>query len=128
MNLTKAFNKSKDEKEPRFPKMEIDKPFSCVLITRGFLWGGYYWWFDFTHNLCHNYEHLYGPRKGDGQYVHRGDSAGVVMDTTNGDLSFALDGVDLGVAYEGIPLDKPLVLCVILRYKDDSIELLNLIP
>ena len=45
MNLTKAFNKSKDEKEPRFPKMEIDKPFSCVLITRGFLWGGYYWWF-----------------------------------------------------------------------------------
>ena len=51
----------------------------------------------------------HGPRKVGGQYVHTGDSVGVVMDTAKGELSFALKGVNLGVAYEGIPLDKPLV-------------------
>ena len=66
----------------------------------------------------------YGPRKErDGQYVHTGDSVGVVMDTTKGELSFALNGVNLGVAYEGIPLDKPLVPCVLLSQKGDSVEL-----
>ena len=73
----------------------------------------------------HNYNWKeYGPRKEKyGQYVHTGDSVGVVMDTTRGDLSFALNGVNHGVAYEGIPLGKPLVPCVILLCKDDSIEL-----
>ena len=72
----------------------------------------------------HNYSCKdYGPRKGGGQYVHTGDSVGVVMDTAKGDLSFVLDCVDLGVAYEGIPLDKPLVPCVILGNKGDSVEL-----
>ena len=66
----------------------------------------------------------YGPRKGDGQYVHTGDSVGVVMDTTKGDLSFVLNGVNLGVAFEGIPLDKPLVPCVLLYLEGDSVELL----
>ena len=65
----------------------------------------------------------YGPRKGDGNYVHTGDIVGVVMDTTNDGLSFVLNGVNLGVAYEGIPLDKPLVPCVILGFKGDSVEL-----
>ena len=72
----------------------------------------------------HNYNSKeYGPRKGDGEYVHTGDSVGVVMDTTKGELSFELNGVNLGVAFEGIPLDKPLVPCVILWYKGDSVEL-----
>ena len=31
------------------------------------------------------------------------------MDTTKGELSFVVSGVNLGVAYDGIPLDKPLV-------------------
>ena len=48
---------------------------------------------------------------------------GIVMDTKRGDLSFALGGVNLGVAYKGIPLDKPLVPCVILRKSSDSVEL-----
>ena len=61
--------------------------------------------------------------EGEGKYVHNGDSVGVVMDTTSGELSFSLDGVDLGVAYEGIPLDKPLVPCVLLYYRYDSVEL-----
>ena len=63
MNLTKAFNESKDEKEPRFPKMEIDKPFSCVVDNAGFSLGWLLLMICFAHNLCHIYEHLYGPRK-----------------------------------------------------------------
>ena len=65
----------------------------------------------------HNYsDKEYGPRKKIGEYVHTGDIVGVVMDTAKGELSFVLNGVNLGVAYEGIPLDKPLVPCVILGY------------
>ena len=45
------------------------------------------------------------------------------MDTTKGELSFVVNSVNLGVAFEGIPLDKPLVPCVILYWKDDSVEL-----
>ena len=45
------------------------------------------------------------------------------MDTEKGELSFVVNGVNLGVAYEGIPLDKPLVPCVILGYEGDSVEL-----
>ena len=65
----------------------------------------------------------YGPRKGSGQYVHTGDSVGVVMDTAKGGLSFVVDGVNLDVAYKGITLDKLLVFCVILGIKGDSVEL-----
>ena len=75
----------------------------------------------------HNYKYpgkKYGPRKGDGEYVRSGDRVGVVMDTAKGELSFVLDGVNLGVAYEGIPLDKPLVPCVIFGCQEDSVELI----
>ena len=73
----------------------------------------------------HNYiGKEYGPSKEDGKYIQTGDSAGVVMDTTKGELSFVLSGVNLGVAYDGIPLDKPLVPCVTLWYKGDSVELI----
>ena len=47
------------------------------------------------------------------QYVHTGDSVGVVMDTANGEFSFVVNNVNLGVAFDGIPQDKPLVPCVI---------------
>ena len=67
---------------------------------------------------------VYGPRESKGYYVHDGDSVGVVMDTTKGELSFVLDGVNPGVAYEGIPLDKPLVPCVNIAKKWDSVGLL----
>ena len=74
----------------------------------------------------HNYdEKEYGPRKEyNGLYVHTGDSVGVVVDTTKGELSFVLGGVNFGVAYDGIPLDKPLVPCVLLEKKGDSVELI----
>ena len=65
----------------------------------------------------------YGPRKKKGDYVHTGDSVGVVMDTSKGELSFVLNGVNYGVAYEGIPLGKPLVPCVLLKNEEDSVEL-----
>ena len=65
----------------------------------------------------------YGPRRGKGEYVREGSTVGVVVDTTKGELSFVGDGKNLGVAFRGIPLDKPLVPCVILFYKEDSIEL-----
>ena len=82
----------------------------------------------YSSTLCsgppHNYRgKVYGPWKEFGQRVHTGDSVGVVMDTAKGELSFALNGVNLGVAYEGIPLDKPLVPCVLLYLEDDSVEL-----
>ena len=77
-----------------------------------------------TSGLPHNYEGKeYGPRKERGEYVRTGDSVGVVMDTAKGELSFSLNGESLGVAYEGIPLDKPLVPCVLLRGRGDSVEL-----
>ena len=65
----------------------------------------------------------YGPRKEEGEYVGTGSSVGVVMGTAKGELSFALVGVNLGVAYKGIPLDKPLVPCAILGWPGDSVEL-----
>ena len=66
----------------------------------------------------------YGPSKGLGEYIHTGDSVGVVMDTAKGELSFVVNGVNLGVAYKEIPLDKPLVPCVLLYYQGDSVELI----
>ena len=75
----------------------------------------------------HNYRgKAYGPRKEDRQYVHTGDSVGVVMDTEKGELSFVVDGENLGVAYERIPLDKPLVPCVLLLWNGDSVGFNNL--
>lgn len=71
----------------------------------------------------HSYRgRVFGQRKRIGQYVHTGDSVGVVMDTVDGDISFSINGESLGVGFEGIPLDKPLVPCVILKNKGDSVE------
>ena len=87
------------------------------------------WYFDcYRSTLCSGLPHKYikkeyGPRKGLGQYVHIGDSVGVVMDTAKGELSFVVNGVNLGIAYEGIHLDKPLVPCVLLGKGGDSVEL-----
>ena len=51
-------------------------------------------------------------KEGDGEYVHTGDSVGVVMNTAKGELSFIVNGVNIGVAFDGILLDKLLVPCV----------------
>ena len=87
------------------------------------------WYFCcYGSTLCsgppHNYINKeYGPRKIRGEYVCTEDIVCVVMDTAKGELSFALNGVNFGVAYEGIPLDKPLMPCVLIERQDDSVEL-----
>ena len=57
----------------------------------------------------------YGPKKGNGEYVHTGDSAGVVMDTAKGELSFVLNGMNLDVVYEGVPLTSLSSLVLFLQ-------------
>lgn len=90
------------------------------------------WYFDCYSSVLwsgppHNYDcgdKEYGPRKEDGEYIRSGDTIGVIMDSSKGELSFVVNGMDLGVAYSGIPLNKPLVPCVILYYWGDSVELM----
>ena len=89
-----------------------------------------WYWSCFSSTLVSGPPHYYSGKdferwKNDGEYVRTGDSVGVVMDTTKGELSFAVNGVDLGVAYKGIPLDKPLVPCVLLKNEEDSVELVT---
>ena len=71
----------------------------------------------------------YGPRKNkDGKYLKEGEGVGVVVDTTSGsrgDVSFVLGFEDLGPAYKGVPLDKPLVPCVIFTENGDSVEIIT---
>lgn len=51
------------------------------------------------------------------------DFVGVTMDMKKGELSFSLNGSDLGIAYQKIPLDKPLVPCIIFTLGGDSVEI-----
>lgn len=101
---------------------DIDKNADDIFLKCG-------WYYDCYCSVLysgppHNYNmKMYGPRKKDGKYVHKKDTIGVVMNTIKGDLSFVLENEYLDVAYEGIPLDKPLVPCALLFYKDDSVEL-----
>lgn len=71
------------------------------------------------------HDRQYGPRKSWGKYVLTGDIVDVEMDMKNKKLSFSLGGVEIGVAYDSIPIDIPLVPAVLLGYENDSIELLN---
>ena len=66
----------------------------------------------------------YGPEGKEGKYVREGDSVGVIMDTAKGELSFALNGANLGVAFTGIPINKSLVPCVLLEKEGDCVEII----
>ena len=73
----------------------------------------------------HNYSCKYfGQMATRYKHLSTEDNVGVVMNTTKGELSFSVNGTNLGVAYEGIPLDEPLVPCVILTMGNDSVELI----
>ena len=89
--------------------------------------GWYYYCHDSTlfSGPPHSYCFVgYGPRKKNGEYVHNGSVVGVSLDTKTGSMKFLLDEVDLGKAFEGIPLDKPLVPSIILWHENDSVALL----
>ena len=107
-------------------------PFDINQNYGSYIWNNVGWYLECFHSsLCagppHCFRHKkYGPQNGDKQHIHTGDTIGVVMDTTKakGELSFVVNDVNLGVAYEGIPLDKPLVPCVLL-WSEDSVELIT---
>ena len=64
----------------------------------------------------HNYKWKeFVPWKGNGEYVHTGDSVGVVMDTAKGELSFVVNGMNLDVVYEGVPSTSLLSLVLFLQ-------------
>ena len=91
------------------------------------------WYFSCRYSLLwsgppHKYvKKSYGAyKKGTkhGVYIKKNTVVGAVIDTTVGKLSFVLDGKDCGPAYEKIPLDKPLVPCVLLEWSGDAVELI----
>lgn len=65
----------------------------------------------------------YGLNKGKGACFHTGDVITVVMDPENEKLSFMVNGVDFGTAFEDMPADEYLVPCVILGKEGDSVEI-----
>ena len=74
----------------------------------------------------HYYVNKYYDERGEFYYnIRSGSMVGVVMDTTKSELSFSFGRKKLGVAYEGIPLDKPLVACVLLTHGGDSVEFIR---
>lgn len=62
----------------------------------------------------------YGPRIEGRKFIR---SVGVIMDASKGTLSFVLDGINYGVAFEGIPCDTDIYPSVILGNKGDAVEL-----
>lgn len=56
--------------------------------------------------------------------LKEGSTVAMDFDLTLGTLSFDVDGNSPGIAYENIPLDKPLYPTVILCSKGDSIEII----
>ena len=71
----------------------------------------------------HNYRgDGHGAALRNGRYVNTNSRVRVTMNTENGSLTFSLAGANVSTAYEGIPLDNPLVPCVVFFYGGDSIE------
>lgn len=66
----------------------------------------------------------YGPRKEAGCYAKNGDFVEITLDMESGDLSFSVNGENMGVAFKGIPVDKPLLPCVVYLDSGDAAEIL----
>ena len=56
--------------------------------------------------------------------IPKGSVVGLIMDMAAGTLAYTVNGKDYGVAYEGIPLDKPLFPAAIFNDSNQKIELL----
>lgn len=59
-----------------------------------------------------------------GKDVRTGDIVNVTVDTTNGRLLFTIRGTPFWNAHQKIPIDKPLVPCMLLCMGGDSVELI----
>lgn len=85
----------------------------------------------FDGRLYSGYPHYYRfpgrkylEESGDGaSRLKEGSNVTMKVDTNMGMLSFKFDQKDLGIAYAGIPLDKPLYPTVILSSRGDSIQI-----
>ena len=66
------------------------------------------------------------PWKGNGEYVHTGDSVGVVVDMTKGELSFVCcEWNEPWCCVRRSSLDKPLVPCVVLLCNGDPVGIMT---
>lgn len=57
-----------------------------------------------------------------GHYIKPGDKVSLLIDTGYGCICFMVDDKVVKNRFNGVPLDKPLVPCVIIGCKDDVIE------
>ena len=90
-----------------------------LLLLKTALWSG----------PPHNYNYPskeYGPMKENGKCIQCG-SCGGQYKRVNSHL-LCISYMNLGDAFEGIPLDKPLLPCVVLVYEGDSVELIVCLP
>lgn len=101
-----------DEDESNCSFEKIGWYYNCY---NGKLWSGP------PHNYCWK---EYGKKFEEGTNMKTGDEVGLIMDTKKGNLSFVIHGVNNGIAFEGIPLDRPLVPAVLLAWEGDTVEII----
>lgn len=56
--------------------------------------------------------------------IRMGSIVGLTMDMSTGTLSYSVNGRDLGVAYTGIPMDKPLYPAAVFNSSSQKIEIM----
>lgn len=84
----------------------------------------YGWFYDcHTSSLLVKQPFMEEEPYGDKKVMGYGSVVQVVMDTAKGELFFLADSDHAPVAFTDVPLDKPLVPCVILGNPGDSVEL-----
>ena len=85
--------------------------------------GGYFWCFGSSlwSGPPQNYSSY--TVYGNGDSAAEGQTVQVELDMDAKTVSFAVDSADLGIAYDNIPLEKPLVPAVVLGFGGDSVEL-----
>ena len=49
----------------------------------------------------------------------------VIMDMNKGTMKYIIDNEDKGISYTNIPLDKPLFPVVLMKYNNDSVEIME---
>jgi hypothetical protein len=84
-------------------------------------WNKSGWWCASDGNLYSGPPHNYCGKSTAASYKVRDNPIiNGIFDTSRKTLSFMINGIDIGVAYENIPIDKPLFPAVILYYADSG--------